>query len=71
MILKIYTTLSNIVSQIRLNLGHVFQTHTADDAKAKHVSQIQEDLWNNITKSCVNLQFSLFVNFISQVSSKL
>ena len=31
-------------------------THTADDAKAKHVSQVQEDKWNNITKNCVYLQ---------------
>ena len=28
----------------------------ADDAKAKHVSQVQEDLWNNITNSYVYLQ---------------
>ena len=48
--LKIYTTLGYIVSLILLNLGHVFRlsivnqmTHTADDAKAKHVSQVQED----------------------------
>ena len=41
MYLKIYTTLGYIVSLI--------------DAKAKHVSQVQEDLWNNITKSCVYL----------------
>ena len=32
-------------------------THTADDAKAKHMSQVQENLWNNITKSCVYLLF--------------
>ena len=31
-------------------------TADADDAKAKHVSQVQEDLWNNTTKSCVYLQ---------------
>ena len=51
--LKIYTTLGYIVSLILLNLGHVFcfrivsrvshVTHTADDVKAKHVSQVQED----------------------------
>ena len=29
---------------------------TTDDAKAKHVFQVQEDLWNNITKSCVYIQ---------------
>ena len=29
------------------------QTHTADDAKAKHMSQVHENKWNNITKSCV------------------
>jgi len=34
-------------------------THTADDTKAKHVSQVQEDLWNNIIKSCIYLQFKL------------
>ena len=33
-------------------------THTADGAKAKHVSQVQEDKWNNITKSCVYLQLN-------------
>ena len=32
----------------------------ADDAIAKHVSQVQEDKWNNITKSCVYLQFKMF-----------
>ena len=26
-------------------------------SQAKHVSQVQKDLWNNITKSCVYLQF--------------
>ena len=50
--LKIYTTLGYIVSLILLHLGHVFRahthtyvyvTHTADDAKAKRVSQVQED----------------------------
>ena len=51
--LKIYTTLGYIVSLILLNLGRVslshrqpyvsHTAHTADDAKAKHVSQIQED----------------------------
>ena len=49
--LKIYTALGYIVSLILLNLGHVFRfrivsrTHMADD-----------DLWNNVTKSCVYLQ---------------
>ena len=33
-----------------------FHRQPADDAKAKHVSQVQEDKWNNITKSCVYLQ---------------
>ena len=28
----------------------------ADDVKGKHMSQVQENLWNNITKSCVYLQ---------------
>ena len=44
--MKIYTTLGYIVSLILLNLGHVFRfriTHTADDAKAKHVFQFLED----------------------------
>ena len=48
--LKMYTTLDSIVSLILLNLGHVFRfrivsdmTHTVDDAKAKHMSQLQED----------------------------
>ena len=56
--MKLYTTLGYIVSLILLNLGHVINvinycltrwtffselTHTADDAKAKHVSQVQED----------------------------
>ena len=44
--MKIYTTLGYIVSLILLNLGHVFRfriAHTADDAKAKHVSQFLED----------------------------
>ena len=45
--MKIYTTLGYIVSLIFLNLGHVFRFRgrmcVADDAKAKHVSQIQED----------------------------
>ena len=42
-IFNIYTTLGYIVSLIFLNLGHVFHTHTANDAKAKHVSQVQEN----------------------------
>ena len=32
---------------------------STDDAKAKHVSQVQEDWWNNITKSCVYLQINI------------
>ena len=36
--LKIYTTLGYIVSLILSRM-----THSADDAKAKHVSQVQED----------------------------
>ena len=42
-------------------------THTADDAKSKHVSQVQEEKWNNITKSCVYLILKTFYvsNFIS------
>ena len=35
-------------------------THTADDAKEQHVSQVQEDKWNNITKSCVYFHFKTF-----------
>ena len=59
--------LDYIVSLILLNLGHVFPLfivslmwrQTADDAKAKHVSQVQEDKWNNVTKSCAYLQIWL------------
>ena len=48
---KIYKTLGYIVSLILLNLGHVFHfhiigrmwTYTADDVKAKLVSQVQGD----------------------------
>ena len=41
--MKIYTTFGYIVSLILLNLAHVFRFRTVDDAKAKHVSQVQED----------------------------
>ena len=41
------TTLGYIVSLILLNLGHVFRfrivSRMCDNAKAKHVSQVQED----------------------------
>ena len=37
-----------------------WRKYTADDVKAKHVSQVQKDLWNNITKSCVYLQLNDF-----------
>ena len=43
---------------------------SADDAKAKHVSQVQEDQWNDITKSCVYLQRHNYVwwykSFVTQ-----
>ena len=43
-------------------------SHTADDTKAKHMSQVQENKWNNITKSCVYLQLlTFFGNFITFV----
>ena len=46
-------------------------THTADDAKAKHVSQVQEDKWNNTTKSCVYLHFKMFHQEASVETIKL
>ena len=45
-ILNWRTTLGYIVSLILLNLGHVFRFRfslAADDAKAKHVFQVQEN----------------------------
>ena len=51
---KICTTLGYIVSQILLNLGHVFHFHNVNPMC--HVFQVQEDLWNDITKSCAFLQ---------------
>ena len=46
-------------------------THTADDAKAKHVFQVQEVKWNNITKSCVYLQFKMIHQEASVETIKL
>ena len=46
-------------------------THTADDAKAKHMSQAQEDKWKNIIKSCVYLQFKMFHREASVETIKL
>ena len=43
--------------------------HTADDAKAKHVSQVQEDLWNNITKSYVHVILQLHFKKTSATES--
>ena len=34
----------------------MFKEIEADDAKAKHVFQVQEDKWNNVAKCCVYLQ---------------
>ena len=50
--LKIYTTLGYIVSLILLNLGHVFRFRIVSWR-----CEIQKDKWNNITKSCVYLQY--------------
>ena len=61
--LKIYTTLGYIVSLILLNLGHVFRFGI--------VSRVQEDKWNNITKSCVNRQFKMCYQEVSVETIKL
>ena len=46
--LKIRTTLGYIVSLTLLNLDRLILLG--------HVSQVQEDYWNSITKSCVHFQ---------------
>ena len=52
--LKIFTTLDYIVSQILLNLRHVFRFRiVGTQSYVSTYAWVQEDSWNNITKSCV------------------
>ena len=63
--LEIHTTLDCIVSLILLNLGHVFRFRIVSDAvmmiltkrKWNTCPKFKRNKWNNITKSCVYLQF--------------
>ena len=49
---------SLLVKHLEFEEVHNSWLYTANDAKAKHVSQAQEDSWNNITKSCVYIQIT-------------